>query len=80
MSRNRLAQAKLQDFAKWLAMKGWEEIPVKGEYEVLRMKWTGEKGAVKSIALIVHRTAYAEVHYTLHGESEFWFTRWLNER
>ena len=85
MSRNRLAQTKLPDFAMWLTEQGWSEVPVKGEYEVLRMKWNGDEDAVKtnaikSTVLIVHTTAHATVHYTLHGESEAWFTRWLNDR
>ena len=80
MSRNRLAFSKLAEFALWLSRQGWEEIPVKGDYEVLRMQWSGDKSSVKSKALIVHQRADAVIHCTMRGESERWFNKWLSAR
>jgi len=83
MSRHQLHANKLTAFAHWLAEQGWIEFPVRGDYEVLRMKREvrGEGW------LIVHRRLTVDVrpghehgHLTLHGESERWFQKWMATR
>jgi len=80
VSRNRLAIHKLDEFKGWLETQGWQTAETKGDYEVLRMTWTGDRAKVTSQTLLVHTKADSQFHYTLHGESETWFSRWLFER
>lgn len=77
MSRNRLHKSKLGAFREWLIEQGWEPREIKGPYEVLRMYWGGNrlrKGF--SYWLIVHHPSHEVEHYTLHAQSEAWFSKW----
>lgn len=77
MSRHRLHATKLNAFAAWLMTQGWVKAAPKAQYEMLRMV-----RPVPRATLLVHRRdeANAGEHLTLHGESERWFSRWLEAR
>lgn len=81
MSRNRLHKSKLGAFREWLIEQGWVVAETKGEYEVLRMHWEGRPLAKgQSYWLIVHRQLEAPEHYTMHGQSEHWFSKWMRTK
>lgn len=76
MSRHRLHVTKMEEFAKFCEANGWTRVPLKGEYEVLRMTH-----AVKH-PLIVHTrlensNGGLPEHLTLHGTAESMFSRWM---
>lgn len=62
--RNYLAQKHLGEFETYCQTKGWEPQPLKGDFEVLRMRHPTEKGV-----LLVHDRLDAVVHYTTEGHS-----------
>lgn len=79
--RGSLHVSKLDDFAAWMESKGWVREKQKGHYEVLRMRRPkSETPPGKSTVLLVHRKDTDTQHYSLHGESSYWFTRWMRER
>ncbi len=54
-----LHQSKLDLFKRWLSSKGYEILPTKGIYEVLRAKKDKE-------TVIVFRKAQVKEHLTVH--------------
>lgn len=65
-SRNRLHVTKLQDFTEFCSARGWAQQPIKGGYEVLRMRHPEHKDPL----LVYRRDAVHLVHYTCHGEAD----------
>jgi len=78
--RGRLHVRKVDDFAVWLEKHGWKRVDAKGIYEVLRMERLIEATpAGKSRFILVHRKDTETQHYSLHGESSVWFSKWMRE-
>jgi hypothetical protein len=78
--RGRLHVGKVDDFAAWLEAHGWRRVDAKGIFEVLRMERPIEATpAGESRVLLVHRKDTETQHYSLHGESSAWFSRWMRE-
>ena len=53
-----LHQSKLEKFREWISLKGYEVIPTKSIYEVLRAK--KDKDTV-----IIYKKSYAKEHLTV---------------
>lgn len=64
-SRNRLHKTRLLAFEVFCATHGWQPVPVKGDYEVLRMRHPDHKDP-----LIVHGRLRAPEHLTTHGNAD----------
>jgi hypothetical protein len=79
--RGRLSVTKVDDFAAWLSSHGWSRVATKGHYEVLRMERPiAATPAGESRFLLVHQKDTETEHYSLHGLSSAWFSRWMRER
>jgi hypothetical protein len=69
-----LHKSKLEEFAAYCESQGWLREPVKGDYEVLRMRQKG------SSPLIVWDRLNAREHYTTEGNSEYMFSWWKKSK
>lgn len=68
-----LHQSKLSDFTQWLENRGWTKEELKGEFEVLRMKWNNGP------PLLVFRRIDAKEHYTTYGISQDLVKQFIKE-
>lgn len=74
-SRSTLHKTKLPELKAFCEKRGWLAEPLKGGYEVLRMRHAGRKDP-----LIVYDRNNAPEHYTTWGESARMVTAMLRER
>ena len=72
--RSRLHKSKLDDFTLWLKGRGWIQEPVKGAYEVLRMRFEG-KGAP-----VIFYEKNTGDHYTSHGDGTNLVNFWIRDK
>jgi len=72
--RNLLHINKLEEFKMWLQEHGWKECPVKGAYEVLRMRHPNEKPP-----LLIY-TRVGKEHLTVYGKGIELVYMWLEDR
>ena len=72
-ARNLLALTKLVDFAAWAVCQGYKVEPVKGAYEVLRLRKKGES------PILFFRRDGAQ-HATSYGEGTALVQLWINTR
>lgn len=64
-SRSRLHFNQIAAFIEFCESQGWCKVPVKGDYECLRMRHPGQKEP-----MIVHSTNSASAHFTTWGKSD----------
>lgn len=74
-SRCTLHKTKLAEFKAFCEKRGWQAEPIKGGYEVLRMRHSERKDP-----LIVYDRNSAPEHYTTWGESARMVTALLRQR
>ncbi len=74
-SRNRLHQNKLQAFTDFCKSEGWQSVPTKGDFEVLRMRHPDNKDP-----LLVYRQLKAKEHLTTHGVADKMVDKFLGHR
>lgn len=74
-NRNQLHKNKLFEFTVFCTSIGWVSEPVKGTYEVLRMRHPEA-----SAPLIVHDGLHRKEHLTVHGESQRMLDVWFKKR
>lgn len=71
-TRNRLHQNKLTAFTEYLVQNNWTQVPLKSEYEVLRMRSPEYRDP-----LIVYRRDNAKEHLTTHGVADKMLSKFL---
>lgn len=71
-SRRHLHLSKLDDFAAWAATRGWERVPTKGRYEVLRLRQDGQDD------IVYFKRENAE-YATMVGKGSVLVYEWLEE-
>ncbi len=73
--RYALKRADLPAFAAWLKTEGWEEVPTRDPWELLRMTKDGSP-----TVLLVHgrERGLGDTYCTIWGASEKEFRRWKN--
>ena len=72
-SRNTLARSKLEDFKTFCMSKGWVDVQLVGEYEIIRMRNPDWKEP-----MIVHqRVNTGSQHLTTWGNSADMLRRYL---
>jgi hypothetical protein len=74
-SRACLHRSKLDEFKQWAISRGWVEEAAKGDYEVLRLRMPGKKGAPAQVY-----DRHQGAHLTTFGESQKLVRRWIRER
>lgn len=73
-SRSLLALAKLEEFAAWAIAQGYRREPVKGTYEVLRLRKQGES------PVLYFKRDKGPFHATSYGEGTALVQKWINTR
>lgn len=77
-SRCTLAMSRLPEFEAHCVSKGWTKVPIKGEYEVLRMTKKGEEPMIAHAKLGPLCTGNG--HATTWGRSARLLQSWLDTR
>ena len=76
-NRNRLSVTKLDDFVDWCVSEGWESEPVKGDWEVARLKRDAKRAFVWKRASNLAGTALQ--HLTMDRYADVLFMQWKRD-
>ena len=78
ITRALLHLTKVEEFAAWAETQGWERLPAKGVYEVLRLR-KNHPGAKPTIFYRRERSDHATIGWD-QGQGNALVHRWLRER